>query len=206
MTLAPLATPLDMAKAGIALAAGETDIAVTYLDVASTSVREAAGVPISQVTSTVELEGTRSQWIRPPGVPVTSVSAVSIDDVAVTDYLLRSGQLWRLAGWAGLLASRWSGVVVPSKVDITYTHGLVTVPSDVVNLVCRMAAAALVAWRASSSGSGLASTGNIRQETIGDYSATYGADGLVTEMFLPRSIREQLAARFGQTVALVGSR
>jgi hypothetical protein len=197
-TLAALATPLDLAKRGITLSPGEADLAATYLDIATAAVRQAAGVPISQATSVVELEGSCDQWLRPPGVPVTAVSAVSVDGVTVTDWVLRSGQLWRARGW-----SDW---FTPSSVIVSYTHGLPNVPADIVDLVCRMAAAALVAFRGSPDGAGLASSGNVRQETLADYSVTYSASGQITEMILPDSIRDQLAARFGNSVAVVGSR
>ena len=198
-----LATTLDMAKRGITLAPGESDLAANYLDVASEHVRQAAGVQISQQTSTVELEGSIDVWLRPPGVPITAVSTVEIDDVAVTDWLLRSGALWRELGWASSL--RWARPR-PSKVVVTYTHGLPNVPADIIDLTCRLAAAALVAWRGSPDGAGLASTGTERQVTLGDYSVTYAVDGRITEMMLPAQIREQLAARFGQTAQLVRSR
>ncbi len=201
-----LATTLDLAKAGITLAAGESDLAANYLDVASEHIRQAAGVRISQQTSTVELEGGIDVWLRPPGVPITAVSSVVLDDVVLaadTDYLLRSGALWRELGWAS--STRWLRAR-PSKVIVTYTHGLSSVPADIIDLTCRLAAAALVAWRGSPDGSGLASVGTVRQETLGDYSVTYAATGLITEMMLPDPLREQLRARFGQGVAVVGSR
>lgn len=198
-----LATTLDLAKRGIALSVGESDLAATYLDVASEHIRQAAGVQISQQTSTVELEGSIDVWLRPPGVPITAVSDVELDDVAVTDWLLRSGALWREIGWASALGRFGAR---PSKVVVTYTHGLVLVPADIVDLVCRLAAAALVAWRSTPDGSGLASVGIERQVTLGDYSVTYAADGRITEMTLPALIRDQLAARFGQTAQLVRSR
>ncbi|MGH3784325.1 MAG: hypothetical protein ACRDRO_27815 [Pseudonocardiaceae bacterium] len=198
MSLAPLATRLDLSKAGVTLAPGEQDLVDQYLAVSAATIREAAGVPISQTTSTVDIEGTVHQWLRPPGVPVTAVASASIDGVAVTDYVLRSGQLWRALGW-----SDW---LTPSLVELVYTHGLSTVPADIVDLNCRMAMTALVVWRAAADGSGLVTTGVERQETLGDYSVTYGSTGVITEMMLPSQIREQLAARFGGGVSLVGSR
>lgn len=205
--MAALATTLDLAKRGIALSAGEFDLAANYLDVASEYVRQAAGVQISQQISTVEIEGSIDVWLRLPGVPVTAVAEVVLDDVALVadvDYLLRSGALWRELGWSR--QASWVSRMRPSKVVATYTHGLPNIPSDIVDLVCRLATAALVAWRATPDGSGLASTGTERQVTLGDYSVTYASDGRITEMILPTQIREQLAARFGQNLAVVKSR
>lgn len=199
MTLAPLATLFDLAKAGVTLQTGEQDLATRYLEVASAAIRQAARVPITQVTSTVEIEGTIDQWLRPPGVPVISVGTVAIDDVVKTDYVLRSGQLWRAWGW-----SDW---FTPSLVTLTdLVAGLPDTPIDIVDLACRMVVSALVAQRSSPDGSGLATTGTVRQETLGDYSVTYASSGMITEMQLPSSLAEQLAARFGGGVSVVGSR
>jgi hypothetical protein len=88
---------------------------------------------------------------------------------------------------------------------VTQTHGLATVPADIVDLVCRMVAAALVSYRSEDGGAGLA-TGNITSERIGDYAVTYGNDGRITEMDLPQYWRERLAARFGGGMDLLRSR
>lgn len=195
MALAALATTADLAARGLTVAAGEeTTVATTYLDVASTAVREAAGVPISQTTSTVTLEGPASQWLTLPGVPIISVASVTVDGEAVTDWRLRSQRLWRGCGW--------SPGCGPSEVVVTQTHGLADVPSDIVDLVCRITGTALADYRADSEGAGLAA-GDIRSERIGDYSVTYGDTGLITSMELPDYLRERLAARFGDGATLV---
>lgn len=203
MVLAALATTLDVAKRGVTIEAGERDLLSTYLDVASAAVRQAAGTPISRATSTVELEGSWRQWLHLPGPPVVSVSDVTLDGTALvadTDYVLRNSQLWRLNGWQSF--TTWA----PSLVSVTQVHGLLTVPADIVDLVCRLAATALVAWRSDPSGSGLATQGNVRQLTLADYSVTYAASGQITEMTLPDQLRAQLAARFGNNAVTVGSR
>ncbi|MDT3395438.1 hypothetical protein RKE29_02025 [Streptomyces sp. B1866] len=198
MALPPLATVADCTARGLTVEASETAVMGVYLDVASTAVREAAGAPISQTTSTVALEGPDgSLWLDLPGPPVTAVATVAIDGQAVTDWRLRSGRLWRAAGW--------SPSCEPSEVEITYTHGLPSVPADIVDLVCRIAAAALLAYRAEPDGTGLAAR-DVRAERIGDYSVTYGDDGRITELELPEYLRERLAARFGGGVAVVESR
>ncbi|MGH3599809.1 MAG: hypothetical protein ACRDQH_05960, partial [Pseudonocardiaceae bacterium] len=175
------------------------DLAVTYFDVASAAVRQPAGVPIVQATSTVKLMGKPGRWLPLPGPPVTAVSAVELDGEAITDARLISDQLWRANGWMAICGE-------PSEVTVTQTHGLSEAPADIVDLVCRLVAAALVAWRSQPAGEGLAATGNKVQESLGDYAVTYGSDGRITEMTLPESIRRQLAARFGGGVAVIGSR
>ncbi|MGW2044642.1 hypothetical protein ACWCPF_05595 [Streptomyces sp. NPDC001858] len=194
MALAALATTADLAARGLTVTAQEETVAETYLDVASTAVREAAGVPISQTTSTVTLEGPAAEWLTLPGPPIVSVATVEIDGEAVTDWRLRSHRLWRAGGW--------SPGCGPSDVEVIQTHGLAVVPSDIVDLVCRIAATALADYRADPDGAGLAA-GDIRSERIGDYSVTYGDSGLITGMELPDYLRERLAARFGGGAALV---
>lgn len=199
MAIAALATTLDLAKAGVTIEVGEHDLATYYLDVASAAVRDAAGVPISQATSTIKLEGKPGRRLQLPGPPITAVATVELDEEAITDWRLRSDALWRACGWQSVWCE-------PSEVIVTQTHGLVVVPADIVDLVCRLAVAALVAWRGAPDGSGLAATGNIRQETLGDYSVTYNSSGQITEMSLPDQVRRRLAARFGGGAAVVGSR
>lgn len=199
MALQPLATVADLTARGLTVDAAEETLAGVYLDVASTAVREAAGAPISETTSTVTLEGDASQWLSLPGPPVQSVQAVAVDGRALTlsDYRLRSGRLW--------LARGWSYRYEPSEVTVTYTHGLPDVPADIVDLVCRIAAATLIAYRSQPGGEGLAAR-DIRSERIGDYSVQYGDTGRITEVELPDYLREQLAARFGGGAAVVTSR
>lgn len=195
MALAALATTAHLAARGLTVAAGEeTTVATTYLDVASTAVREAAGVPISQTTSTVTLEGEATQWLTLPGPPIISVATVEIDGEAVTDWRLRSHRLWRECGW--------SPDCRPAEVEVVQTHGLAVVPSDIVDLVCRITGTALADYRADPEGAGLAA-GDIRSERIGDYSVTYGDTGLITSMELPDYLRERLAARFGGGATMV---
>ena len=197
MALAPLATVADLEALGVTIDPSEVDLVEVYLDVASAAVRQAAGSPISQTTSTISIEGEPDQRLRLPGPPVTAVATVEIDEVAITDWRLRSGSLWRELGW--------SPGCTPSEVTVTYTHGLPVVPVDIVNLVCRIAATTLLAYRAAPDGSGLAAR-EVQQERIGDYFVTYGDDGGITEMELPDSTRNRLAARFGNTAALLRSR
>lgn len=199
MALAPLATVADLAKRGLTVQEAELEVAGVYLDGASAVVRQAAGVPISETTSTLTLEGDASPWLSLPGPPVRSVQAVAVDGAALEadDYRLRSGRLW--------LARGWSYRREPSEVTVTYTHGLPEVPADIVDVVCRLAAAALLAHRESGDGSDLAARPVI-QERIGDYSATYSYSPQFSEMELPAYLRKQLAARFGGGVSVVRSR
>lgn len=195
MALDPLATLDDLAELGLTVETDETTVANRYLAVASAAVRDAAGSPISQTTSTVTLEGDTGQRLRLPGLPVQSVASVAIDGTAVTDWRLRSGQLWRFGGWTNIL---------PSDVVVTYTHGLPEVPADIIDLVGRLVAGAMASYRAEDGGASLG-TQVITSERIGDYAVTYGGDGLATDMELPAYLRERLAARFGGGVSSLRS-
>jgi hypothetical protein len=199
VALAALATTADLAARGLTVDAGEeTTVATTYLDVASTAVREAAEVPISQTTSTVTLEGTPTQWLTLPGPPIISVASVELDGEAVTDWRLRSNRLWRECGWQSDCG--------PSEVEVVQTHGLAVVPSDIVDLVCQMTGTALADYRADPDGAAGLGAADIRAERIGDYAVTYGSHGLITTMELPDYMRERLAARFGGGAVLLRSR
>ncbi|MDX3235656.1 hypothetical protein PV392_08145 [Streptomyces sp. ME03-5709C] len=196
MALDPLATILDLEARGLTVDGTETAIVGTYLDVASQAVREAAGSPISETTSTVTLEGEDGQWLSLPGLPVIEVLAVSIDGQAVTDWRLRTQRLWRAGGWTAGYG--------PSEVTVEQKHGLPEVPADLVDLVCRMTAGALADYRSED----LTAQGTrvITSERIGDYAVTFGSDGRVSEMDVPQYWRERLAARFGGGMDLLRSR
>ena len=83
---------------------------------------------------------------------------------------------------------------------------LLSVPDDIIDLVCRAVAAALVAYRSEDGGTGLAADKEITSERLGDWSVTYGADGRVTEMELTQAWRDRLAARFGNSITALMSR
>ena len=197
MALAPLATVDDLEARGLTVDPGEVGIVNVYLGVASAAVREAAGTTITRTTSTLTLEGVPGQRLTLPGPPIVSVDAVAVDGRTVTDWRLRSERLWRAAGWSG---------IEPSEVEVTYTHGLLSVPDDIIDLVCRAVAAALVAYRSEDGGTGLAADKEITSERLGDWSVTYGADGRVTEMELTQAWRDRLAARFGNSITALMSR
>ena len=84
MSLDPLATTDDLAARNITWDADtETTLVTTFLAEASAAVREAAGCPISQATSTINVVGELDDQLRLPGQPVQSVSTVEIDGSAV---------------------------------------------------------------------------------------------------------------------------
>lgn len=193
MALTPLATLADITARGV-LATAEQPVVNTALEAASAAVRSAAGSPISQSTDTVKLRGTCDARLRLPSGPVASVGAVALDGDPVTDFKAVDGILWRSAGWQ-------SGAE-PSEVTVTYTHGLATVPADVVDLVCRMAVSVLLDYRKNPTSGGL-STRRVQSEKVGEYSVNYAGAWRISEHDLPDYVRARLAARFGSGPALV---
>ncbi|MFJ7948604.1 hypothetical protein ACIQ6K_33940 [Streptomyces sp. NPDC096354] len=180
-----LATIADLEARGVTIAASEESVTNTYLAVASAAIRDAAGSNISQITATVILDGTCEQRLRLPGAPVTAIHAVILDEVPVLDYKLSNGALWRSSGWVGDGAS------------VTYTYGLASVPADIVDLTCRLAATALLAFR-----NGDPAARQVESERIGDYSVSY-ADTETGTMTLTDYQRFRLAARFGASLTVV---
>jgi hypothetical protein len=183
MALPPLATVADLEARGVTIAPDEEPTVNVFLDVASALVRDAAGSPVSETTSTVVLEGEPGPRLKLPGPPVRSVSAVLVDGQAATGWRLASGALFGAAGWRP--------GPDPSEVEVTYVHGLPEVPSDIVDLVCRLVGQELTAFR-----SGGGASRAVQSERIGDYQVTYAATESGT-MALTDFQRNRLAARFG---------
>lgn len=186
MPLDPLATIADLAARGVTVEPSETGAVETYLAVASALIREAAGSPISQTTGTVVLEATGTR-LRLPGQPVTAVSGVTVDGVAVSDYKLRAGAVTRSCGFPE-----------GAEVEVTYTHGLPTVPADIVDLACRLAGQELLALR-----SGAGPSRPLKTERIGDYAVGFDTAVDSGTMMLTDFQRNRLAARFGSGAGVV---
>ena len=189
-----LATTGDLVVRGVDIA--NQALAFEMLDVASASVRGAAGSPISRTTSTVRYTGWRSsKYLTLAGPPIVSVASVSVDGTSKTDWrLVDSLRLWRRCGW---------GVDDgPCDVDVVQTHGLLVVPADIVNLVADFAAAGI---NAATDGGGV-TVGKVA-ERIDDYSVTYaqGADAVASVMQVPESTRLWLASMFGGSAAVVAT-
>lgn len=191
----PLATQGDLTARDITGDSGTLDV---FLEAASAEVRNAAGVPISRQTFTIDMEGTPRQWLTLPGQPIASVADVELDGDALTagtDYRRVGGRIWRRHGWQRRRCE-------PSIVTATVTGGLVTVPSDIVDLVCSMVGAALVRMA-----EGYEADGREAAFRIDDYSEQ--PPSLSTEarlagpMELPPATRRRLAARFGGGAAVL---
>ncbi|MFV2094830.1 hypothetical protein ACFHW1_04975 [Micromonospora sp. LOL_014] len=116
-----LATPEDLAS----LLQQDLDAATAdlLLDLATAKVQRAAGGQrIVEATSTAVIDVmpySDDRFLALPQLPVRSVSSVTLNGVAITDWTLTAQQLWRLVGWNPLW---WR----PSQVAVTYAHGYTT--------------------------------------------------------------------------------
>ncbi|WP_332644076.1 hypothetical protein [Aeromicrobium sp.] len=179
MPLDSLAAPADLPSAW----SGHAD-AQDALDVASAAIREAAGNLIApSQTVTVSVTGAQLRLLALPR-PVATITAVTIDGSAVTDYKALPEGLWRACGWG----------CVPTVVEVSATFGLPEVPADITDLCVQLA----VAWllhRATGGGS----TAGLKSVKLDDAAESYTdeAAGQVSPVFIPDSTRRWLAARFG---------
>src|SRR5690606_41803647 len=109
------------------------------LDAASSSVRDAAGSPISRGTWTITWPGQPGQWTTVPIQPVVSVQNVQLDGVDVADCKLVGGRVWRWAGWADGCES--------AEIAATVTGRLDPGPRGIVDLGCGIGGSARVRSR-----------------------------------------------------------
>ncbi|WP_370290246.1 hypothetical protein [Nocardioides sp.] len=184
MALPNLAAQADLTARGVA---GVSD---TWLAVASSLVREAAGSPILSASATVSWWATErgEQWLSIPVTPVRSISSLTLDGSAVTDYRLVNGDLWRHCGWS------WG---VPLEVEATLTVGLPDVPEHIRQLVCDLA---ILGANTATAG---ALDPRVVAESIDDYSVRFADSAAVvaSAMSIPKATRLALRRQFGRGVA-----
>lgn len=198
MALTPLATVADLDARGIDTT--DTVLVDALLASASAAVREAAGVPITETTSTISLPTPVGRRLQLPP-PVSSVSSVSVDGEQVTDWTLVASSLWRARGWQ-------RPGEIPGVVDVTLTFGLPGTPADIVDLVCNLVGAGV---KHTEDGYAVRKPGLAGwAEGVDDYrrSEQYAqnADQTASPMELPKRTRQWLATRFGGGVWTVVSR
>lgn len=191
--LAPLADTDDLAARNITVPDG-VDPAVA-LESASSAIRDAAGCSITYGESTVVLAvGDLHEFDLPAG-PVASVATVLVGGLEVDG--------WRKVGDTLYMPPRWTDTL-PVEVTVTYTHGYLVIPADVVDLACSVAAMAMQAVSGQTYGEIL--TGSIR---LGDYAETYihppGTESS-SPVAIPDSVAEKLRCRFNTNVAVIGVR
>lgn len=190
-----LITATDLAAYSVSIDGSEA-LVQTLITSASAAVTDAAESPILECRSVVTLTAMPTRILKLPGLPITEIHSVSVDDVAVSGWVQAEAGVYLSRGWSlgGL-----------DRVTVDYTHGLKSVPADIKDLVARMVIAGVLAAKDGASGLAL-SNGRISSLAVDDYKESYatGADvEAVTEMTLPERTRLRLAARFGAGGATV---
>jgi hypothetical protein len=187
--LPDLASAADLSARGVDVS---DDVLVdTMLAVASALVREAAGSPVLSATCTVSWWVTEwSEWETVPVRPLRSVSAITLDGVAITDHKVVHNDLWRREGWY---------VDEPVELEATLVAGLPAVPESVKQLVCDLA---ILGMNTATAG---ALDPRVVAERIDDYSVTFSenAGAVSSAMSIPSATRSSLRARFGGGVGSV---
>lgn len=190
MSHVPLARVSDVSALGITVT--NTTLVQSLIDSVSAEVREVAGCPITVTESTITFRGVRNQYLALPGGPIRSVTTVTLDGTAVTDYAIDGNRLWRLGSWGD----------VSKPVVVTWTHGYDSPPEDITRLVCLMVAAGVNA-----ADDGFAGHRGLTYESIDDYRAGYqqGDDENVDPAALSERTKRALRDRFGAGVHVTGS-
>lgn len=140
------------------LTAADTATASQALDLATGYIQARTGQTISSATETVTLDGIGYGLLALPEIPVTAVASVVVEGltwVNDTDYYwTRKGIIRQRRRWWGYR---------PRSVVVTYTHGYSTIPEDIRRLCLKLAQTMYE------------NPGNVKSESIGDYSVAYGA-------------------------------
>ncbi len=187
--MADLITQADLAKYPTQVDLN-TPLTEVLISSASESVIEAAGSPILEQRSEVELPAMPKKILALPGLPIRTVHSVAVDGVPVIGYRRITAGLYLESGWSP------RGI---DMVTVDYTHGLTAVPADIKDLVARMVLAGLIAAQDGAEGLAL-HNGQRSSVAIDDYKEAFATGDdveAVTEMTLPQRTRDWLSKRFG---------
>lgn len=126
---------------------------------------ETAWTPTTVTWSTTYANGCTE--LEPPFHPITAVSAVRVNGVAITGWVLRGETLYRTAGFG------YRNAYPPDQVDVDLTYGYTAATDDVKAAVIEIAAQAYEM-----------PNGAVVSETIDDYAVRYATSGglQMTEM------------------------
>jgi hypothetical protein len=140
------------------------DLAVPpILEAACDLCRNVAGQPFNATTGTAVLDGTGTDALLLPNLPVSRAGTVLVNGGTVTDYALNGNGIL-LRGTAGV-DPRPVWPLGRQNVTVVYDYGYATVPSDVKMVALSVAAR-------------LATQGQAIQEMVGDVQVRYNAPPL----------------------------
>lgn len=166
----PLATVVDLAEyLGVEVAELNVGQSLMAMARAEARVLRGTGQSFEAGTTTTLLPMPDDEWLVLPQRPVTAVTSVSINGLALTDFTRVRDRLYRYGGWR--VAARF-----PPFISVTYSHGG-AVPAEVTGTVCALAAELL------ENPNGLAS------ETIDDYTWRAAETGSAADAALQDLVR-----------------
>lgn len=181
------------ARLGRGLTEDEAGRADALLEDASALVRSYTRQDFAPPTAVTVVLRASAGVVRLPKSPVAAVSAVVLVGVGGGPDLALAGWAWDgldvvdVSGWDSLIINLPESIYdydcLPSTYRVTYTHGYVDVPADVVAVVCAMAMRTLTAPTVS---------GGVVSETIGSYSYRLGGPGVGTAVSLSPDERMML--------------
>lgn len=162
-----------------------------WVNAATAVVQEAAGGQriVQVVGATLTVMGTTESWLALPQIPVTAVTSVTLDGVALSagtatgTYRKVGSRLWRDIGWA-------CDIYAPSEAVIVCTHGLAAGRQE---LEFGRSATLGLAKQA------YVNIGGAKSERIDDYAVVYAEMSAVMEASpnLRRALRRQYGRRAG---------
>lgn len=130
--------------------------AIAALDAATAMIQALTNQTLEQVEDDVlVLDGSGTRALLLPEFPVTEVSSVELDGVA----LAASEYQWSADGYLRRAGSVWPADL--RNIEVTYTHGYATLPTLIVSMTAKLAARLYQV------------PASVRQETIGSYSTSY---------------------------------
>jgi hypothetical protein len=135
----------------------DTSSANQALTIASDVFCDEAGTRFESNNATFTVQAQGRWYVVLPLGPVISVTSVTVNGVAVTDYTVIGDRLFRRGGFGV-----W-GVFPPDRLDVTYTYGYTAVPDRVKGAVLEIAKSIYVNPSAAAS------------EQIDDYRIQFGS-------------------------------
>lgn len=139
----PLADAADLsARLGITFTTAQQTRANALLDDAAAAVRNYCRQQFTRVVDdTAILEGSPEEWLYLPERPVVSINTVTAGGALLASgfWRLQNDALFRYGGWDTRFygaASPWNQ---PNTIVVVYTHGYLTIPDDIVGVVCKLA-------------------------------------------------------------------